>query len=56
MRLIFRATHNVSEGAGAVALAAVMAERDQLQGQRVGAIVSGGNIDAGKFAEILQGG
>ena len=56
MRLIFRATHNVAEGAGAVALAAVMQEREQLQGQRVGAIVSGGNIDAGKFAEILQAG
>lgn len=56
MRLIFRATHNVAEGAGAVALAAVLQEREQLQGQRVGAIVSGGNIDAGKFAEILQGG
>ncbi len=56
MRLIFRATHNVAEGAGAVALAAVMAERAQLQGKRVGAVISGGNIDAGKFAEILQGG
>ncbi|SLN37345.1 L-threonine dehydratase biosynthetic IlvA [Roseovarius litorisediminis] len=56
MRLIFRATHNVAEGAGAVALAAVMAERNQLQGKRVGAVISGGNIDAGKFAEILQGG
>lgn len=56
MRLIFRASHTVAEGAGAVALAAVIAERDQLKGQRVGAIVSGGNIDAGKFAQILQGG
>ncbi len=56
MRLIFRATHNVSEGAGAVALAAIMAERDALKGQRVAAIVSGGNVDAREFAEILQGG
>ena len=53
MRLIFRATHNVAEGAGAVALAAVMAERDWLKGKRVGAVLSGGNIDAAKFAEIL---
>ncbi len=53
MRLIFRATHNISEGAGAVALAGVMAERAQLAGQRVGAVLSGGNIDAAKFAAIL---
>ena len=53
MRLTFRATHNISEGAGAVALAAVMQERDHLAGQRVGAILSGGNIDAAKYAAIL---
>ena len=55
LRLIFRATHNIAEGAGAVALAAVMQERDQLKGQRVGAVLSGGNIDAAKFATILTG-
>ena len=55
MRLIFRATHNITEGAGAVALAAVMQERDRLQGQRVGAILSGGNIDAVKYAAIIGG-
>lgn len=52
-RLIFKATHNLAEGAGAVALAAVMQQRDQLQGQRIGAVLSGGNIDAAKFAAIL---
>ncbi|MBD3663509.1 threonine dehydratase [Sulfitobacter sp. TSTF-M16] len=55
MRLIFRATHNIAEGAGAVALAAVMAETAQLDGQRVGAVLSGGNIDAAKYAAILSG-
>ena len=54
IRLIFRATHNVAEGAGAVAMAAVMADRDKLQGKRVGAVLSGGNIDAGKYADILS--
>ncbi|MEO3417320.1 threonine dehydratase [Roseovarius sp. CAU 1744] len=54
VRLVFRATHNVAEGAGAVALAAVMAEKDQLQGKRVGAVLSGGNIDAERFAQILR--
>ena len=52
-RLIFQATHNLAEGAGAVALAGVMAERDQLKGQRIGAVLSGGNIDAARFAAIL---
>ena len=55
MRLIYRATHNLAEGAGAVALAGVMAEKEQLAGRRVGAILSGGNIDAGKYAAILTG-
>ena len=54
MRLTFRATHNITEGAGAVALAAVMQERETLNGQRVGAILSGGNIDAAKYAAILS--
>ncbi len=53
MRLIFRTTHNLAEGAGAVAMAAVMAEHEQLKNQRVGAILSGGNIDAAKFAKVL---
>ncbi|MFD1158066.1 threonine dehydratase [Roseovarius aestuarii] len=56
MRLLFRATHNVAEGAGAAALAAIMTEHQGLRGKRVGAVLSGGNIDAGKFAEILSTG
>ncbi|MFK7835072.1 MAG: threonine dehydratase [Sulfitobacter sp.] len=55
MRLLFRTTHNLAEGAGAVALAAVMQDREQLEGQRVGAILSGGNIDAAKYAAVLNG-
>lgn len=56
MRLMFQATHNVAEGAGAVALAALMQERTQMAGSRVGVILSGGNIDAAKFAMVLGGG
>lgn len=55
IRLLFTATHNVAEGAGAAALAAVMQERDRLAGKRVGVIVSGGNIDQGWLAQILTG-
>ncbi len=55
MRLCYRTTHNLAEGAGAAALAALMKERPQMQGKRVGVILSGSNIDAGKFAQVLQG-
>jgi threonine dehydratase len=55
MRLYYRTTHNLAEGAGAAALAALMKERSQMKGKRVGLILSGGNIDAGKFAQVLQG-
>jgi threonine dehydratase len=55
MRLYYRTTHNLAEGAGAAALAALMKERAQMQGKRVGVILTGGNIDAGKFAQVLQG-
>jgi threonine dehydratase len=50
IRLIFRATHNVAEGAGAAALAALMSEREAMHGKRVGLILSGGNIDTDKQA------
>ena len=55
MRLYYRATHNVAEGAGAAALAALMKEQAQMKGRRVGLILSGGNIDSIKFAQVLQG-
>ncbi len=55
MRLLFRATHNIAEGAGAGALAALMQEREAMQGKRVGVILSGGNIDAERFAQVLGG-
>jgi threonine dehydratase len=55
-RLLYRTTHNVAEGAGAAATAALMQERDQMQGKAVGVILSGGNIDTGWFNEVLAGG
>lgn len=55
MRVIFRATHNVAEGAGAAAFAAVLQEREANKGRKVAAILSGGNVDAEVFAEVLQG-
>ncbi|MEZ5794299.1 pyridoxal-phosphate dependent enzyme [Albidovulum sp.] len=54
-RLYFTAIHNVAEGAGAAALAGLLQERARVAGRRVGLILSGGNIDAGAFATILEG-
>lgn len=55
MRLIFRCTHNVSEGAGAASLAAVMQESSLNAGSRVAAILCGGNVDSEVFREVLEG-
>ena len=54
VRLALRATHNLAEGAGAASLAAAMKLRDRLEGQRVVAIMSGGNIDRAKLQKILN--
>jgi threonine dehydratase len=53
MGWLFTDTHNLAEGAGAAALAAVAAERERLQGKRVAAILTGGNIDAAVFATVI---
>jgi len=53
MRWIFTDTHNVAEGAGAAAVAAVAAQRERLRGKRVAAVLSGGNVDAAVFASVL---
>jgi threonine dehydratase len=45
MVLMYRATHNLAEPAGSLALAAVLAERDQVAGRKVAMILTGGNCD-----------
>ena len=56
MRTLFRETHNVAEGAGAAAFAALMAERERQAGRRVAVVLSGGNVDMDVFAAVLAGG
>ncbi|MFN4171945.1 MAG: threonine dehydratase [Pseudorhodobacter sp.] len=56
IRIYLSDTHNLAEGAGAAPLAAALAERGQLAGQRVGVILCGGNIDRGWLQTILEGG
>jgi len=55
VRILYTATHNMAEGAGAAAFAALMQERSRLSGKRAGVILSGGNIDMPVFATILRG-
>ncbi|WP_038211474.1 threonine dehydratase [Xenophilus azovorans] len=55
MRLLYRATHNLAEGAGAAALAAAMQQRERWAGRRVGVMLTGGNVDAPLFAQVLRG-
>ncbi len=51
MRMMFRATHNVVEGAGAAALAAALQQGPR--GRKVGLVASGGNVDTEVFARVL---
>ena len=54
IRAYYSDTHNLAEGAGAAALAALLHERERMHGKRVGLILSGGNIDRTLFAAILD--
>ena len=54
MVALFDDAHNVAEGAGAAALAAILQEREHVRGKRVGMLLSGGNVDRGVFARVLQ--
>jgi threonine dehydratase len=55
IRLLYRATHNLAEGAGAAPLAALVQERDRMAGSKVAVILSGGNIDRERFVQVLAG-
>jgi len=56
MRILFTDTHNVAEGAGAAALAAVLQQRERWRGKTVGIAVTGGNVDAEVYARVLSTG
>jgi threonine dehydratase len=53
MRALFVDTHNVAEGGGAAALAAVIQERAAVRDQRVGIVLTGGNVDSAVFGKVL---
>jgi threonine dehydratase len=56
IRVYYRDTHNLAEGAGAAPLAALMQEADRMAGREVGVILCGGNIDADWLLTVLGGG
>ncbi len=54
MMAYYQDTHNLAEGAGAAALAAIMANRSKLRGKRTAAILTGGNIDLSTFLKVMR--
>jgi threonine dehydratase len=55
MRIYYDDAHQISEGAGAAPLAALMKERSTLTNRNVAVILSGGNIERERMIEVLAG-
>jgi threonine dehydratase len=53
LTLYLNVEKTVAEGAGAAALAAVLANPDRYRGRRVGLVLSGGNIDPNLLASVI---
>jgi threonine dehydratase len=53
MRLLFERIKVVAEPSGSSALAALLAGRVELRGGTVAAVLSGGNVDAARFASLV---
>ena len=54
MRLLFERVKTVAEPSGACALAALLAGRVDARGLRVGVVVSGGNVTAERFSQLVR--
>ena len=53
MRLLFERAKTVTEPSGASAFAALLAGKVEAAGLRVGVTISGGNVTAARFAELV---
>lgn len=53
IRLLWRTTHNLAEGAGAASTAATMKMRQQLRGKTVINVLCGGNLDTQTLSRIF---
>ncbi|MGZ4430198.1 MAG: pyridoxal-phosphate dependent enzyme [Gaiellales bacterium] len=56
MRFLFERLKLVTEPSGACAPAALLAGRPHLPGARVGVVISGGNVGAQRFCELMRDG
>ena len=54
MRAYYQDTHNLTEGAAAAALAGALKEKESLTGQRIGIVLTGGNVDLEVYAKVLE--
>ena len=55
MRVFYSDTHNIAEPAAAAGLAGLMREQEQYAGKNVGVILSGSNVDASVYRDVLAG-
>lgn len=55
MRALYQDTHNLAEGAGAAGLGGALKEKQQLQGKRIGIVLTGGNVDREMYERVLAG-
>ncbi|HWE86720.1 MAG TPA: threonine dehydratase [Terracidiphilus sp.] len=53
MRIYYEDTHNLAEGAGAAALAGALTEKQN--GERIGIVLTGANVDREVYGEVLAG-
>lgn len=53
-RLLLTTAHTMAEGAGAAALAGLLAVREEFQGKTVGVICSGGNASEAELRTVLE--
>ncbi len=54
MRALYQDTHNLAEGAGAAATAALLQERERMAGKTVAVVLSGSNIDIDLYRDIMR--
>lgn len=54
IRTLWRTTHNMAEGAGAIATAAVIERRAEYAGQTVVPILCGGNLDTATLRQVFN--
>ncbi len=55
VRLLFEAANLKAEPTGALSLGAVLASPERFAGKRVACVVSGGNVDAALYAQLVRG-